>query len=121
MMNKAQIKIIAQKSFGRNQLDSKKVKLFTSKMKRRELRNYIRAVKSIDSKNKVTVIVPSIESFKKSDMSPLSKIYTGKKIIYEEDPSIIVGLRLIDNDLIYDFNLKNSFDNMIEKIEEYDN
>lgn len=120
-MTKAQIKIIAQKSFIRNQLDSKKVKFFTSKMKRRELRNYIRELKSIDSKNKITVVVPSIESFKKSDISSLSEIYIGKKIVYQEDPSLMVGLKLIDNDLIYDFNLKNSFDNMIEEIEKYDN
>ena len=113
-MTKKQIKLLAQKSFIRKQLDSKRVLSFTKGMKRRELREYLRAVKSIDAKNKVTIIVPSLSKFKKSDLSVFLKTYANKEIIYQEDPSLLVGVKIIDNDLVHDFNLKNSLENIIE-------
>lgn len=114
-MTKKQISILAQKSFRNKELDSKKVKLFTAKMKRKELRGYIREIKSIDSQNKVKVFVPNLKVFNKNYVSPLLKHYKGKKIVYGEDPSLIVGIKLVDNDLIYDFNLKNSLENLTER------
>lgn len=109
-----QIKLLAIKSFTRNELDPKKVKLFSSNMKRKDLRNYIREIKTIDDKNKVTFVAPALKNFKKTDVSALLKHYKGKKIMYQEDPGLLVGIKVIDNDLIYDFNLKNSLENLVE-------
>lgn len=111
-----QIKFLSTKSFTRNELDSKKVKIFTAKMKRRDLRNYIREIKAIDEKNKITVIIPALKDFKKNDIAILLKRYKDKKIIYREDPNLLVGIKVIDNDLIYDFNLKNSLENLVETL-----
>ena len=112
-MTLKQIKLIAQKSFIKNELDYKKVKIFTSKMKRKELREYIREIKSLDSKMKVRIVVPNLKTFEKKDISSLLKKYQDKKILYEEDQSLLVGLKVIDNDLIYDFNLKNSLEELV--------
>lgn len=114
-MTKKVIKELAQKSFVRNNLDTKRVKYFVSKMKRKEIREYIRSIKTIDAKNTVRVIFPSLTKVEKSDILKLSKFYKGRKIVVGEDPSLILGVRLIDNDLVYDFNLKNSFESIIEK------
>lgn len=111
-----QIKFLSTKSFTRNDLDPKKVKIFTAKMKRKDLRNYIRAIKAIDEKNKITVIIPALKDFKKNDIAILLKHYKDKKIIYQEDPNLLVGIKIIDNDLIYDFNLKNSLENLVETL-----
>lgn len=109
-----QIKLLAVKSFTRNELDPKKTKFFSAKMKRKDLRNYIREIKAIDDKNKVTIVVPEMKNLNKSNISVLLKHYKGKKIIYSEDPNLLVGIKVIDNDLIYDFNLKNSLESVLE-------
>lgn len=114
-MTRKLIKELAQKSFFRNNLDAKRVKYFVSKMKRKEIRGYLRTIKTIDSRNTVRIIFPSLTKIKKSDILRLSNFYKGRKIIVGEDPSLILGVRLIDNDLVYDFNLENSFENIIEK------
>ncbi len=113
-MTRKQIKLLAENSFVKKNLDQKKVLKFTKEMRRKELREYLRAIKSIDSKNKVTIIVPSLSKFKKTDLSNLSKIYIGKEIIYKEDPSLLVGVKIINNDIVQDFNLKNSLESINE-------
>lgn len=113
-MTTKQIKLLAIKSFARGNLDPKRVRLFSSKMKRRDLRNYIREIKTIDAKNKVTFIVPTLKTFKKADIAELLKQYKSKRIIYQEDPNLLVGIKILDNDMISDFNLKNSLENLVE-------
>lgn len=117
-MTKNQIKIIAEKSFTRKDLDIKKVKIFTARMKRKELREYLRMVKLIDYRNKVTVVVPSLEKFKRNDFYEISKRFSDKKIVYRQDPQLLVGVKIIDNDQIFDFNLKNSLEEITKS---YDN
>ncbi len=63
-MTKKEIKILAQKSFSRNELNTKKVKNFAKKMNRHELRNYIRFLKELDSKKKIIIFLPSLEKIK---------------------------------------------------------
>jgi len=47
-------------------------------------------------------------------------IFTGisgsGRIEFLEDKSLIAGIKLIDNDNIYDFNLKNTFENLVSYI-----
>lgn len=113
-MTVKQVKLLASKSFKKNELDPKRTKLFSAKMKRKDLRNYIREIKTLDQKNKITIVIPNLKNFKKTDISAFLKNYKNKKIIYEEDPNLLVGVKVIDNDLIYDFNLKNTLENLIE-------
>lgn len=115
-MKKKIIKLIALKSFARNNLDPIKVKKFSKSMKRKDLRQYIKYLKHYESKNKITIVIPSMEKINKKDLGRFAKLYPNKKIEYLEDPSIILGIRLIDNDLIYDFNLKNTFENITQQI-----
>ncbi|HKC14651.1 MAG TPA: hypothetical protein VKC89_01655 [Patescibacteria group bacterium] len=115
-MTKKQIKTLALKSFVRNNLDSNKVKLFMKKMKRRQLRVYIKYLKYFEARNKVIIIVPDLKLVSKKELSSFAKLYPNKKIDYREDPSIILGVRLIDNDLIHDFNLNNSLESITAQI-----
>lgn len=117
-MTNQKIKQLALDSFVKNSLDGKKVNRFSAKMKRKELREYIRAIKLIDLRNKVIIIVPSLNKFRKTDLLQISKIFRGKRIEYKEDPDLLVGVKVIDNDQILNFNLKDRLDNIIES---YDN
>ena len=46
----------------------------------------------------------------------LKKLFPDKNIKFFEDKSLIAGLKLIDNDNIYDFSLKNTFKNLVSYI-----
>jgi len=112
-MTKKQIKSLALASFTKNNLDLKKVKRFTSKMTIRDLREYVKYIKAFDLQKKVYVLVPNLSEIDKPKMQKeFTKLFPNKKIIYKEDPEIILGIRVVNNDKVYDFNLQNSFENM---------
>ncbi len=116
-MTKKEIKILALKSFVRDNLDSRKVKFFVKKMTRRDLRTYIRTLKELESKKKIIVFLPSLEKVKTNEFNKqINRLFPNKKIVYEEDPNLLLGTRILNNDLIYDFNLKNTLENMAETI-----
>lgn len=115
-MKKKEIKAVALKSFVRNNLNPKKVKLFASKMTRKQLRDYVKYLKFYDAKNKITIVVPRLDMVKKTDLRIFTKFYADKKVIFKEDPSLLLGIRIINNDLVYDLNLKDSFENIMQNI-----
>ena|SRR3989344_6068680 len=115
-MTRKEIKTLALRSFIRNNLDPKKVKLFSSKMTRKQLRDYIKYIKFYDARNKITIVFPHLDKIKKTDLKAFTKLFANKKIIYHEDPSLLLGIRVINNDLVYDFNLKDSFENITQSI-----
>lgn len=112
-MKKKQIKRLALASFTKNNLDSKKVKRFTGKMTKRELREYVKYLKTYDLGKKVYVLVPNLLEIDNPKMQKeFTKLFPNKKIIYKETPELILGIRVVNNDKVYDFNLQNSFESM---------
>ncbi len=112
-MTKKQIKSLALASFTKNNLDPKKVKRFTDKMTKHNLREYVKYLKTYDSGKKVYVLVPNLlEIDKPKIQKEFSKLFPDKKIIYKESPELILGIRVINNDKIFDFNLQNSFESI---------
>lgn len=112
-MTKKQIKKLASFSFIRNNLDSEKVNNIARFLKRSDLREYLRALKSIESRRKVVVLIPNLSQLKKSNLQKtFGKIFPGKKILYEEDLSLIAGVRVINNDQVFEFSLKNTLENL---------
>lgn len=117
MINKKQIKILVKASFNRGNLDSKKVLRFADKMKRSELREYIKYLKAKIAAKIIYIFVPNLEEIDSLETKKqFSKLFPDKKIIFEEDPDLLLGARIVDNDKVYDFNLKNSFENMTNYI-----
>ena len=118
-MTKKYLKLLAKKSFKGSYMDQKKVKRIAGLLKRSELKQYINYLKLINDQKKVTVIVPKISGDKKN-LQNLRRTYPGKRIVYLEDPSIILGTRIIDNDKIYELNLKDTLDSLNNYFAEYD-
>ena len=116
-MIKKQIKKLAELSYTKETLDSKKVNKIVKYLKTDELKEYIKAIKIIENNKKVVLIVPEI-SGKESIIKEMKKLFPGKKIIVKTDKSIIAGIRIIDNDNIYDFNLKDTLNNLVTYINE---
>lgn len=110
MINR-KIKTLASLSFEKNYLDIKRVNKISKDLSRRELKEYIKFIKQIEKKRKVVAFVANL-SQKKTLEKDMKRIFLDKKIEIVEDKSLIAGLRIIDNDNVYDFNIKNTLENI---------
>jgi F0F1-type ATP synthase delta subunit len=79
------------------------------------LKTYINLVKSFEKSKTVTVFTPNLSAgafFKKE----LGKIFVNKKIEIKMDKKLIAGIKIIDNDNVYDFNVRNNLKNLVSYI-----
>lgn len=114
-MTKKIIKKLALASYTNNKLDAKKVDRIVKHLNRQELKTYLKAIKNYESQTSVTLLTPG--SAKKGEyLSELKQLFPDKKIIFDRDDSLIAGIRIVDNDTIYDFNLKNTLQNLVSYI-----
>jgi len=114
-MTTKQIKKLAMTSYQGQILDAKKVNRITKLLNNAQLKHYIRLLRSIEQAKKVKVIMSSVD-IKGGLVGKLKKLFPAKKIEFFEDKSLIAGIKLVDNDTIYDFNLKNTFENLVSYI-----
>ncbi|HYM65380.1 MAG TPA: F0F1 ATP synthase subunit delta [Candidatus Sulfotelmatobacter sp.] len=114
-MTKKQIVSIASKSFTNNRLDSKKVNRIIRLLKRKELKIYIKALKILENNKTVTIFSPKKDK-RNNLLNDFKLIFPDKKIIFKEDPSLIAGIRVINSDDVYDFNIKNSLKSLVTYI-----
>jgi len=110
-----QIKKLAIASYTNDALDAKKISRIVKLVSRSQLKTYVNFLNNLEKSKSVKVIMPKLDG-KTSLAKDLQKIFAGKKLEFFEDKSLIAGLKLIDNDIIYDFNLKNTFENLVSYI-----
>lgn len=116
-MTKTQIKNLALASFSNNGIDEKKVLKIIKLFKQSELRAYIKHLKAIDETKKIKVVLAN-KDMQKDSKKELSKIYKNKQIDFEYDENMILGLKIIDNDLIYEYNLKDAINKLCINIKQ---
>jgi F0F1-type ATP synthase delta subunit len=114
-MTTKQIKKLAVASYSANLLDIKKVNRITKLLNRTQLKRYIKFLKTLEQSKTLKVII-STRDAKNGLSKELKKLFPTKKLEFSEDKSLIAGMKLIDNDIVYDFNLKNTFENLVSYI-----
>jgi F0F1-type ATP synthase delta subunit len=121
-MTKKYIKQIALASYTKNKLDSIKVKRIVHFLTRHDLKQYIRELKLLENEKSITVVTPFINAATQNDVKKqFAKVFAGKKVIISTDPSLILGVKVINNDLIYDLSLQSTLNNLNVHIkEQYD-
>ncbi|MCL5433050.1 MAG: hypothetical protein M1524_02950 [Patescibacteria group bacterium] len=107
-MIKKQFRLLADASYTKNRLDNRKIEKLVHLLNRKDIKSYIQALKNKERNMTVTVTLPHTP--KKSEKMLFKSMYPDKKIIYNIDPSLIVGLKVIDNDLVYEENLKEALE-----------
>jgi len=112
-MTKKFLQQLVLASYTKDELDQAKINKIASLLDRGELKDYIRALKVNERKRSVVII--SALPLSKNDEEKMKQIYPHKKIITLADPSLLLGLRIQDNDTIYQLNLHDS----LERIREY--
>lgn len=111
-MTKKEIKKLALASYTKNRLDIKKINKIVRYFTKSEFKNYIKYLKLIEKAKKVTVEVSDILQ-KDKVMKEIKKLYPGKAIFVKENKEIIAGIKITDNDIIHEVNLKNNLENLV--------
>jgi hypothetical protein len=113
-MNSKKIDKLITASYKDNDLDQKKVNKISSLIGRADLKKYINGLKMAENKKSLIISSPA----NNQDLRRFEKLFPNKKIILKKDPSLMLGVRVIDNDLVYEFTLKNSLDKILNYIKQ---
>lgn len=97
-------------------LDKKKVNTIASLISTSDLKKYIKKLKSVEKES--TLTISSSSPIIKQDLKKILKLFPHKKFVLEKDPSLMLGMRITDNDIVYDFTLKNSLDKILSYVEQ---
>ncbi len=84
-------------------------------MNRKIFKKYIHAIQMIQKKRTVIIATADQKSYN-SHKELFTKIFSDKQIVSEEDPSLLLGLRITDDDMIYEKSLNSSLSRMVAEI-----
>src|SRR5882757_4639369 len=115
-MTKKQLRGLIQESYTKEQLDEQKVDMIISKLKRKDLKSYVRALKLKENKKNVTVAVPSVTVYNTTKQI-FFDIFPGKTITMNEDKLLMLGGRIQADDMVYDFSLQRKLDDILDEID----
>jgi len=114
-MNRQTLKQMVLESHINGELNVAKINKIVDLLTKKELRLYIKALKNWEKKNKITIEVADKTGF---DLSGFEDLFPDKKMVVTVDPSLMLGLRLQNNDDIFEMSLKNTLEKITEHIEE---
>ena len=107
-------KIIAQlveASYTKDELDGKKVDRIAKILSRQDLKIYIRGLKLAEKARTISLVLPDKNLYNKTLVQGVKK-----RVKVIEDPSLLLGFRIIDNDMVHDMSLKNRLENFVTNI-----
>lgn len=116
MLNKRLIKQIVVESYTDDTLDEGKVNKIVSHLNHDDLKIYIKALKYMEKKLTVTIDAPL--AIDKDSKKELQDMFLAKRMVYNVDPSLLLGLKITDNDDVYDLSLKKKFEIIENFLEE---
>ncbi len=115
-MTKKQLRELIQESYTKDKLDEQKVDVIASKLKRKDLKSYIRALKLKEDRNIVTVAVTSATIYNTTKQI-FFDLFPGKTITMSEDKLLMLGARVRADDMIYDFSLQRKLEDILDEID----
>lgn len=114
-MTKKQIVQLIQASYTKDALDSKKVEKIASLLSRYDLKQYIRGLKLSEKAKTISLVLPDAKLYN-STKKNFEEAFKNKRIVVEEDPSLLLGIKVIDNDMVYDMSLKNNLETFAKEV-----
>lgn len=111
-MTKKQIRNLVQASYSKNMLDIKRVNRIIKLLSRADLKEYIKGIKAFEYNKKISIFVPNL-SIVGDLKKELTKLFPNKIIEVKEDKTLLAGVKIIDDDDVYDFNLRNNLKNLV--------
>jgi F0F1-type ATP synthase delta subunit len=116
-MNKQIIKQLVSDSYTEGELDAGKVFKIADILRQSELKEYIHALKEFEKKTTVMVTIPAQE-MPDEMFNSIQQLFPKKKIMLDYDPNLILGVKVTDNDRVYEFTLRNTLEKMVQYVEQ---
>lgn len=116
-MTQKDIRQLVQASYTKNQLDEKKVAKIASLLSKADLKAYVRSLKLEEKKHKVYLALATKTIYNKA-RKEFEKVFEGKEIVFTEDPSLLLGMRVLDNDMLYEVSLAEKLNQLTQSVEE---
>ena len=111
-------KTLVISSYKNEHLDPKIVALIADHLNRQSLKQYIHLLKQEESKKQI--IITSPKSLTNAEKQIVMQQFPKKNIIYVLDPSMLGGIRIADQDSVYEMSLKQTFHDIIRHLSKYD-
>lgn len=106
-MTKKQIQQLIHASYKNDTLDEKIVAKIAQLLSRKDLKAYVRSLQLAEKSRTISLVLPNSKIYNKG---VFEKVFKNKKITVTEDPSLLLGLKVIDNDMVYDYSLKSTLE-----------
>lgn len=113
-MNKKKIDKLVLVSYSNNFLDQEKVNKIAVLISKPDLKQYINGLRLMEKKKSLIVATP----LNNQDLKKFEQLFPNKKIIFKKDPKLMLGVKIVDNDIVYEFTLRNSLDKILSFIEQ---
>lgn len=110
-MTKKQIKELVIHSYKNGKLDPKIVETIADRLTRHELKQYIYFLKQEESKKEIHVT--SADALSRRNKEIIEKQFPDKTVTYAVDPSMISGIKIVEDDLEYEINLNRIFNDIM--------
>lgn len=113
-MTKDILKELMRVSIVDGSLDEKVVKTIALSLKRRELKQYIKALRNWEKEQ--SIIIKAAKTPRDIDKKLITSLFPNKCIHYKTSPSLLLGVKIIDNDMEYELNLKSKLEKMLSYV-----
>lgn len=113
-MNSIKIDKLVLASYSNNLLNKKTVEKISTLLSKSDLKQYINELKLTEKKKSLIISSP----INNEDLKKFERLFPNKKILFKKDPSLMLGVRIVDNDIVYEFTLKNSLYKILNYIEQ---
>lgn len=113
-MNSKKIDKLIAASYKDNSLDQKKVNQIAALISKSDLKKYINGLKLIEKEKSLIISSP----INNQNLEKFEKLFPHKRIVFKKDPALMLGIRVVDNDVVYEFTLKNYLDKILSYIEQ---
>lgn len=114
-MDKKQIDKLAEISYIDNKLDAGRVDKIISHLSRAQSRDYLKALKK--KENKLIVYIDYALSLSEENKKKFGDLFPDKKVIFRSDPQLLMGIRVTQDDMVYNLNINSAFGQIREYLE----
>ena len=116
MKKKVLKKIVAASYNQKEMLDELSVDSIASHLSRKELKEYIRALKQLEQKKRIIVDTSFVPTEAQKEL--FREQFSGKDVVFQVNQELLLGVKITDNDIVYDMNLKRTLDALEDFIDQ---
>lgn len=116
MKKKVLKKIITASYNKQNELDEERVDMIATHLNRKEIKEYIRVLKQLEKRKQLLVDTSFVPTAKQEEI--MKERFPDKEVVFHFNPDLLFGIRITDNDIVYDMNLQRTLDAIEDFIEQ---